>query len=309
MTSPCSPSIESSRASSRRTAVKISLITTSWNSAATIRTTLESVLRQRGVELEYIVTDGGSTDGTVELLSEFGRQVDDRRRAADSASTLAFRWISEPDRGMYDGINKGVRMATGDVIGILNTDDVLADDGVLARLAAEFERSAADCVFGTVRFVSERRARNGDGAVPAALSLDGLRALPTRRIYFVRFWRPWMLQWGWMPPHPAVFIRRHCFDRWGGYVPDRNEYKIAADFELLIRFFRVHSMSWRRIPLVTTVMRLGGVSTDGANANRCLNEEIVKGNRANGYRCWMWMLLPKYFIKIWEYILPKFMRF
>ena len=114
-----------------------------------------------------------------------------------------------------------------------------------------------------------------------------------------------MLQWGYMPPHPAIFIRKDCFEKWGGYEPDRKEYRIAADYELLIRFFRVHRMRARYMPICTTVMRTGGVSTKDVEARKKLNEEIVKANRVNGYFCCFPMLLPKYLIKIWEFILPR----
>jgi hypothetical protein len=130
----------------------------------------------------------------------------------------------------------------------------------------------------------------------------------SHRRCFVRFWRPWMLQWGYMPPHPGLYIRRDCFGRWGGYEPDRREYRIAADYELIIRYFRVHRMKARWMPVCTTVMRTGGVSTRDVEARRKLNEEIVKGNRANGYFCIFPMLLPKYAIKIWEFILPRLRR-
>ena len=114
-----------------------------------------------------------------------------------------------------------------------------------------------------------------------------------------------MLQWGYMPPHPAIFIRKSCFEKWGYYVPSRKEYRIAADYELLIRFFCKNRMTHRYMSINTTVMRLGGVSTKDVEARKKLNEEIIKGNRVNGYRCYWPMLLPKYLIKIWEVILPR----
>ena len=259
--------------------MKISLITACRNAAATIRDTLESVKAQKGADVEHIVVDGGSTDGTAAILRDFPGTI---------------RWISEPDRGMYDAINKGIRMASGEVVGILNADDVLDGDGVAARVAAEWEAASArdpglECLYGNVRFVRELGGR-------------------TVRRCFARFWKPWMLQWGYMPPHPASFIRRDCFGRWGGYVPERTEYRIAADYELLVRFFRVHRMRARYMPLCTTAMRTGGVSTRDVGARRTLNREIVKANRANGYFCVFPMLLPKYAVKIWEVILPGIER-
>ena len=261
--------------------MKVSLITACFRSAKVIRTALESVLGQKDVEFEYLVIDGGSDDGTVDIIKEYEPKFGGR-----------MRWLSERDEGMYDAINKGIRMAMGDVVGILNADDYLDGEDVLARISKAFEQGSTgaaerlDCVFGNVRFVNEPGGR-------------------TQRVCFARFWRPWMLHWGYMPPHPAVFIRRERFADWGGYVPSREEYRIAADYELLVRFFCRQGMSYRYVPVCTTAMRLGGVSTRDVEARKKLNEEIVKANRANGYACWWPMLLPKYAIKIWEVILPK----
>ena len=263
--------------------MKISLITACRNSVAVIRSAMESVLAQKGVDLEYLVIDGGSGDGTVDAIKEYEPKFGGR-----------MRWISERDEGMYDAINKGIRMATGDVVGILNADDCLDGDDVLARIAEAFGQKTncgkkgerLDCVFGNVRFVKEMGGK-------------------TQRVCFARFWRPWMLHWGYMPPHPAIFIRRERFADWGGYVPSREEYRIAADYELLVRFFCRHKMSYRYVPICTTAMRLGGVSTKDVEARKRLNVEIVKANRVNGYACWWPMLLPKYAIKVWEVILPK----
>lgn len=266
--------------------MKITLITVCFRSAALIRTALESVLSQKGVDYEYWVVDGGSDDGTVEILREYEPKFGGR-----------MRWISEPDKGLYDAMDKGIARATGDVVGILNADDVFTSDDVLARIAQVFEgRDALECVFGNVRFVRD------DGGAP---TLEAVRGLPTRRVCFARHWRPWMLHWGYMPPHPAIFIRRRCFAQWGDYVPSREEYRIAADYELLVRFFCRNRMTYRYAPVCTTTMRMGGVSTRDVEARRKLNAEIIKGNRVNGYfSCWP-MLLPKYAVKIWEVILPR----
>lgn len=265
--------------------MRISLITVCWNSAAVIRTALDSVFAQKGAEIEYIVVDGGSTDGTQQILKEFAEKVEGGRSEVEQRK-FTFSYVSEPDRGMYDAINKGIRLATGEFVGILNADDYLDGPDVLARVAAYIEKTNVDCLFGNVRFVREFGGR-------------------TERVCFARFWKPWMLHWGYMPPHPAIFIRRECFEKWGGYVPSRKEYRIAADYELLIRFFCKNRMSHRYMPINTTVMRLGGVSTKDVEARKKLNEEIIKGNRVNGYRCYWPMLLPKYAVKIWEVILPK----
>ena len=275
--------------------MKISIITVCYNAVKTIADAMTSVAAQRTqvkvegeqrIEIEYIVVDGGSTDGTVREIEEFANEV--KAKSEVGQRNFTFRWISEKDRGMYDALNKGIKMATGDVIGILNADDVLAEDVVLGRIARLFECSdcSIECMYGNVRFVKELGGK-------------------TRRVCFARWWKPWMLQWGYMPPHPAIFIRKACFEKWDGYEPDRKEYRIAADYELLIRFFRVHRMKARYMPVCTTVMRTGGVSTRDVEARKKLNEEIVKANRVNGYFCCFPMLLPKYFVKIWEVILPR----
>ena len=263
--------------------MRVSLITVCYNAEKTISDAMASVARQNGVEIEYIVVDGGSTDGTVEEVKRNSEKV-------KSKEGFSFKWVSEKDRGMYDAINKGIKMATGDVIGILNADDVLDGDETLARVAHELQVQSSkfkvQALYGNVRFVDELGGK-------------------TLRVCFARFWKPWMLQWGYMPPHPAIFIRKECFEKWGGYEPDRKEYRIAADYELLIRFFRTHRMKARYMPICTTVMRTGGVSTKDVEARKKLNEEIVKANRVNGYFCYFPMLLPKYAIKIWEVILPR----
>lgn len=273
--------------------MKVSVVTVCSNAEKTIADAMASVARQRelgigdqGLEIEYIVVDGGSTDGTVGKIKDCELRI-----ANEGKRNFAFKWISERDWGMYDALNKGIRMATGDVIGILNADDALDGEDVIARIARVFACSdrSIECLYGNVRFVKELGGK-------------------TLRVCFARFWRPWMLQWGYMPPHPAIFIRRECFAKWGFYEPDRREYRIAADYELLIRFFRVHRMKARYMPICTTVMRTGGVSTKDIEARKKLNEEIVKANRANGYFCCFPMLLPKYFVKIWEFILPRLWR-
>lgn len=286
--------------------LKISVITPCWNAAKTIGDAMESVRGQMlppGVDLEYIVVDGGSTDGTVEHIKDFDAQVRSKKEEGKSADNFSFKWVSEKDEGLYDAINKGIGMATGDVVGICNADDIIAEEDVLARVAAIFD-DTLDCVYGKVRFV-DGRAPSAAGGLPldaAANNVVNMRRMETVRRCFTRLWRRWMMPWGYMPPHPGVFIRRECFGKWGNYS---KEYRIAADYELLIRFFRVHKMRARYSGICTHVMRTGGVSTKNVDARRVLNGEIVKANRTNGYFCYWPMLLPKYAVKIWEVILPR----
>lgn len=260
--------------------VKISLITVCFNSEKTIATTLESVLRQKDVDLEYQVLDGASSDGTVDWIRQYAEKFQGR-----------MWWTSEKDAGMYDAINKGILRATGDVIGILNADDAFEKDTILSDVAKRFQADAQlQALYGDVRFVPDPL---GEGA-----RLDAFRAGKTIRYYSAKRWRPWMLQWGFMPPHPSVYLRRDCFERLGLYKID---YKIAADYELLVRFLRRGALRTTYFSESLVAMRMGGLSTKNWKSNLLLNQEIVRGNQENGYFCSLLMMLPKYAFKIWEF--------
>lgn len=248
--------------------MKVSLITVCFRSAGVIRSAIESVLSQKGVDVDYIVVDGGSNDGTVEILKEY-----------ESKFAGRMRWISESDEGMYDALNKGIKMAEGDVVGILNADDILEDENTLAFIASSFELGV-DCVYGDIRFVRGESKK-------------------TTRYYSSKRWRSWMHNWGFMPAHPSVYVRREVFDRVGAY---KLGYDISADFEWMVRLLCKERVKARYLPRSIVTMRLGGKSTAGLKAMLKLNRENVRANRENGYFCCLPMMLPKYFFKIWGYI-------
>jgi len=296
--------------------MKISLITACSNSAGTIRTAIESVLAQRGVDVEYIVVDGGSSDGTVDIVKEYAsRQSSQTIRQtvnpSNCQSPISLKWISEKDRGMYDAINKGIKMATGDVVGILNADDVLASDETLAHVASAFEppvvgsrKSQVDCVYADIRFVKRR-----DVASPSQMDKpDGmeafelLRSAPTVRYCSARRWRPWMFRFAAMVPHPSFYVRRECFERLGGYSLD---YRICADFELELRYLYLAKLKAVYLPECVVVMRMGGMSTAGWRSNIVINREDLRALRANG----VWSCLPliylKYLFKIWGFVFRR----
>ena len=268
--------------------MKITLITACYNSAGTIRTAIESVLEQKGVDVEYIVVDGGSKDGTIEVVEEFSRK--DRKEGFD------FKWISESDRGMYDAINKGITMATGDVIGILNADDVLATDDTLAHIAHAFGEletgngERVECVYADIRFVKQGE------------SVEALRAAKTVRYCSAAKWKPWMFRFAAMVPHPSFYVRRECFDKLGGYSLD---YRICADFELELRYLYLAKLKAAYLPGCVVVMRMGGASTAGWRSNVEINLEDLRALRANG----VWSCLPliylKYLFKIWGFVFKR----
>lgn len=270
----------------------ITLITACYNSAPVIRTAIESVLRQTWPDIEYLVVDGGSTDGTVEIIREYEPRFVGR-----------MRWVSEKDKGFYDAINKGIQKATGEVVGILNADDVMADDRVIERVAAAFEGVPEGClrrhglgnerqftdfpdaVYGDIRFVANR----------TDIGLDALREEKTVRYYSSKYFRPWLVKFGYLPAHPTFYCRRQLFGKYGAYQTD---YKIAADHELLIRFLvkrRIHS---RFLPGVFVVMRTGGMSTRSVQSTLIINRENIRACRTNGIYTNQLMQFARYLFKI-----------
>jgi len=247
--------------------MKISVITVCLNAAATIDATLDSVAAQTHQDIEHIVVDGGSTDGTLALIARRGVRV--------------ARLVSEPDRGIYDAMNKGLRLASGSVIGILNADDVYAGDAVLADVDQAMTREGLDALYGDVAFFAPANPEK------------------TIRRYRSRHFSPGSIGRGWMPAHPALFLRRDVFDRHGLYKTD---YRIAGDFELVARVFKDGKIKYRYLPEVLIRMRSGGVSTGGWRNTILLNQEVMRACRENGIRTNWPKLLSKYPLKMLEFL-------
>jgi glycosyltransferase involved in cell wall biosynthesis len=247
--------------------MKISIITVAYNAAATIADTMASVAAQDFEEVEHVVIDGGSTDGTQDIVSTGIRP--------------GGRFVSERDKGLYDAMNKGIAFATGDVIGILNADDILAGRHILGDIAARFHALDVDAVLGDVAFFR-----------------DGEPDTIVRR-YDSGYFRPDRVAWGIMPAHPGMYMTRESYRRVGPY---RLDYRIAADFEFVARAFLRHRLSFAHLPEIVVKMRLGGISTSGWKAKMTINREVLRACRENGIYSNPLMIASKYPRKLLELI-------
>ena len=226
--------------------MKISVVTAVWNRAATVGGAIDSVAGQTHPHIEHLVIDGASTDGTI-------AEVEARR----SSGMVV---VSEPDRGIYDALNKGLARSTGEVVGLLHSDDFFADERVIERIAAAFADPAIDAVYGDLDYVS---------------------ATDPARI--IRHWRageatPAKLRRGWMPPHPTLFVRRHVFETHGAYD---TQYRIAADYDAVLRWFGKAGITSAYIPEVLVKMRVGGESNASLAKILRKSREDYRALRAN----------------------------
>lgn len=254
--------------------MRISIVTATWNSAATVGDTLRSVVAQvlpEGVEVEHVVVDGASADATAAVVE--GMRGEYERRG------MALRWVSEPDKGIYDAMNKGVRLATGDVVGILNSDDFYSDEGVLAAVARELAQGKADAVYGDIHYV------RGE---------DLKRCV---RYYSSRYFRRWMMVMGYQPAHPSFYCRRECYERYGAFDISL---RIAADFENLLRLIYKHRIKTRYIPMDFVTMREGGASTDGLGSHMRILREHYRAYRKNGVYAGYCLDVLRYPLKLIE---------
>lgn len=247
--------------------MKITVITVAFNAAPTIADTLQSVAAQTYRDVEHIVVDGASKDETLDIVRQHGKHL--------------AKLISEPDQGIYDAMNKGLRLASGDIIGFLNADDVYADTRVLELVAAAMKKGGLDALFGDAEFVSPDR--------------------PDRilRRYRSECFRPERIAWGWMPAHPTLFLRRQMYERFGFF---RMDYRIAGDFELVARMFHGGTLRYRHLPEVLVRMRTGGISTGGWRNTLLLNREVLRACRENGIPTSLPKILSKYPAKLLEFL-------
>ncbi len=247
--------------------MKVSIITVVRNNQATIAHTIDSVLNQDYQDIEYIVIDGCSTDATVSIIKSYGNRIS--------------KFISEPDKGMYDAMNKGLKLATGDIVGLLNSDDFYESNFVISQIVREFTRRTVDLVFGDIVFVNP-------------LNVERIV-----RYYSSANFHPEKFSWGWMPAHPSCFLKRKVYNKYGYY---RTDYKLASDYELLLRLVGIHNISYSYLPNVLVRMRPGGASNKNLACRWISNQEILRACAEHGIETNFLKLLARYPAKILEKI-------
>ncbi len=244
---------------------KISIITVCYNSAKTIEETFKSVQNQTYNNIEYMVIDGGSKDSTLDIIERY-------------EGIISF-WISEPDKGLYDAINKGIEKATGDYIGIINSDDVFYENTTIEKIAAFLSKNPhLDAVTGDI--VQHKNGR-------------------IIRKYSSANWSPEKLKIGFMPPHPSIFFKKELFLKFGNYLLD---YQIGADYELIIRYFLKNKISYKYSGITTTSMMVGGASSSGLKSYNIITREIKKAFAQNNLKYIPLQVQFRFLWKIFGYI-------
>lgn len=254
--------------------MKVSLITITYNSEKTLADTIKSVLEQTYPDVEYIIVDGASKDKTVSIVKQYEPLFNGR-----------MKWISEKDKGLYDAMSKGIKMATGDVVGILNSDDFFTSKEVLEKIANAFVQDAElEAVYGDVHFVNPTNLQK------------------CVRYYSSKIFKRKLMRLGFMPAHPSFYIRKECFDKYGLYKTD---YKIAADFEFLLRVIYKAKIKTKYLPIDMVTMRTGGASTSGLESHKRIMKEHLRAFRENGIYSNSLLLSLRYIYKVEEILWSK----
>jgi len=251
---------------------KISIITVCYNSSLYIRTAIESVIIQDYSDIEYIVIDGSSTDNTISIVSEYKDRI--------------AHFVSEPDKGIYDAMNKGIALASGDVIGILNSDDFYPNNRVILDVVNCFRATPdVDIVLGNVDFVSAK---------------DLTKPL---RYYSSFKFSPWKMRFGFMPAHPAAFIKKTTYDQAGQY---KLGYKIGADFDMFVRMLWVYKLPFSKINKSFVRMRIGGVSNSSFKSYWVITSEILRSLKENKIYSNIFLVSMRLPIKFIQLVFARF---
>jgi glycosyltransferase involved in cell wall biosynthesis len=249
--------------------MKVSIITISLNSANTIRETIESVLCQTYANIEYIIIDGKSTDGTMDIVRSYEPIFEGR-----------LKYISEPDKGLYDALNKGLLMTTGNIIGCLHSDDYFSSPDILSIVAVTFEKHSVDAIYGDIHFVSKSNSNK------------------VLRKYSSRLFSRSLMRLGFMPAHPSFYFKRTCIEKYGLY---NTSYKIGGDFELLLRYIFIYQIKTIYLPVNFVTMRTGGISTGGLSSHKIIMTEHLRAFRENGVYTNRFLLSLRYLYKLTEF--------
>ncbi|EKE4245431.1 glycosyltransferase [Escherichia coli] len=246
--------------------MRISIITATYNSEKTLLDTLLSLEKQTHPDIEYIVVDGASKDNTIELIK--------------SNCTRVSKIICEPDHGIYDALNKGIQAASGDVIGFLHSDDLLAYDDAIADIAKTFESTGCDAIYGDLEYVAQNDT--------------------TKRI---RLWESgsfsrFKMKVGWMPPHPSFYMKRECYSQFGCFSLN---YRISADYDSLLRYILKQRISIEYLPKVLVKMRVGGISNRSVSSMVKKSMEDIRVMKQNGI-IWPIALVYKNISKLPQFI-------
>jgi glycosyltransferase involved in cell wall biosynthesis len=245
--------------------VKLSIVTATYNAGSQLQRTIDSVAEQDYQDIEYVVVDGGSTDTTVDVIS----------RAADHIAS----WASEPDEGIYDALNKGIRQSTGDVVTFLHAGDVYESPAAASRMMSALDQSDADIAYSDVVYFRE--------SDPSKI----VRYYSSARFTKARIGS------GFMPAHPTMFVRRDTYERVGGYD---TSYSIAGDFDWVARALAVHGVRSHYVEGVLIRMVAGGLSTRGWSSKKIITDEMLRSCRAHGIRTSLPRLWMRFPIKSWE---------
>jgi glycosyltransferase involved in cell wall biosynthesis len=245
--------------------LKISLITVTYNAQKTLDRCIKSVITQNYTNIEHIIIDGASTDGTLQIISKYNQHINFS--------------VSEPDAGIYDAMNKGIKLATGDIIGILNADDFFADNDILSNVVAAFAEQQTDVLYGDLNYI------NPNGAI--------VRKWKSGR------YRHGLFNWGWMPPHPTFYCKRSLFERYGFY---KLQFGTAADYELMLRFVHTNKASAYYLNKVMVNMVLGGVSNKNYRNRIAAWGNDYNAMRNNGVTIPQMCVIFKPLRKIFQYI-------
>lgn len=232
--------------------MKVTLITVSYNSQETLKDTIDSVKNQTYDNIEYILVDGRSIDETINIIRYYEKTFKESKKE--------YRWISEKDEGIYDAINKGIKMASGDIIGILNSDDYFYDDNVIKDVVGEFETKNIDCLYGNMIYVDPNSKK-------------------IVRRWVSKEFKQGLFEKSWTPGHPSFYCKKEFFEKYGLYKVD---YKIAADVELMYRFLDKNNLKSIYYDRYMVTMRQGGISSSGLKSTITITKEMRKAIRANG---------------------------